>query len=347
MASIRNLEAPKSVMVGEDGIPLPLWYQWFALVGNVLIAVTSSGATAQRPTKFLWVGRNFWNTDITQMEWYDGTTWVTWGGGGGGAPTNATYVTMSLDATLTNERVLTAGSNITITDGGANGPVTIAASGGAPSTATYVTMTTDAGLSNERTLAVGSPITLVDGGANNPVTLDFDEAAVLGNNARVAVSKNSGATVGTRRRLNLIEGTNVTLTIADDAGNEEVDVTVNATNPTRAVGVTFDGGGSALSVNSKADIRVPYSATISSVTMLADQVGSAVVDIWKDTYANFPPTVADSITAAAKPTIAADDQSVDSTLTGWTTAITANDCLRFNVDSCSTITRLTLILAVA
>jgi hypothetical protein len=48
------------------------------------------------------------------------------GGGSGVAPANATYVVMSLDPTLTNERVLTAGNSITITDGGANGPVTIA-----------------------------------------------------------------------------------------------------------------------------------------------------------------------------------------------------------------------------
>jgi len=50
----------------------------------------------------------------------------------------------------------------------------------------------------------------------------------LNANARVAVSKNSGATVGTRRRINLIEGSNVTLTIADDEANEEVDVTIEA-----------------------------------------------------------------------------------------------------------------------
>lgn len=51
-------------------------------------------------------------------------------GGGGGAPTNATYVTLSTNATLTNERVLTAGSGITIVDGGAGSTVTISASGG-------------------------------------------------------------------------------------------------------------------------------------------------------------------------------------------------------------------------
>ena len=52
---------------------------------------------------------------------------LTGGGGGGGAPTNAEYVVMALNGTLTNERKLTAGSRITITDGGAGGDVTIAA----------------------------------------------------------------------------------------------------------------------------------------------------------------------------------------------------------------------------
>jgi len=55
------------------------------------------------------------------------------GGGGSGAPTDAEYVVMALNGTLTNERKLTAGANITITDGGAGGNVTIAASGGAVS----------------------------------------------------------------------------------------------------------------------------------------------------------------------------------------------------------------------
>ena len=48
------------------------------------------------------------------------------GGGGSGAPTDAEYVVMSLNGTLTNERVLTAGSGISITDGGAGSTVTIA-----------------------------------------------------------------------------------------------------------------------------------------------------------------------------------------------------------------------------
>jgi hypothetical protein len=43
------------------------------------------------------------------------------------APSNAEYVVLSTDANLTQERVLTAGTGITITDGGAGGSITIAA----------------------------------------------------------------------------------------------------------------------------------------------------------------------------------------------------------------------------
>jgi len=80
--------------------------------------------------------------------------------------------------------------------------------------------------------------------------------------------------------------------------------------------------------------------------MMADQTGSIVVDIWKDNYANFPPTDADSITASAPPTISTAQKSEDSTLTGWTTSISADDILAFNVDSCSTIERVTISLKV-
>lgn len=112
--------------------------------------------------------------------------------------------------------------------------------------------------------------------------------------------------------------------------------------------ITFiiDGGGSAITTGIKGDLTVPFSATITEWTLLADQSGSIVVDIWKDTYANYPPTVADTITAAAKPTITTATKGQSSTLTAWTTTITAGDTIRFNVDSITTVTRVTLSLKV-
>ena len=42
----------------------------------------------------------------------------------------------------------------------------------------------------------------------------------------------SGAAIGTRRALNLIEGTNITLTVADDSGNDRVNAAVAAASGT-------------------------------------------------------------------------------------------------------------------
>jgi len=56
----------------------------------------------------------------------------------------------------------------------------------------------------------------------------FAVADLLDAIARVTIRKNSGADVGSRRRMNLIEGSNITLTVTDDAGSEEVDVTIAA-----------------------------------------------------------------------------------------------------------------------
>lgn len=112
------------------------------------------------------------------------------------------------------------------------------------------------------------------------------------------------------------------------------------------VGITVDGAGTAITAGLKGFRSLIHSGTITKVRLLADQVGNAVVDIWKDTYANFPPTSLDSITNANKPTLSAAQKYEDSTLTGWTTSVSAGDVLAFNIDSASTIMRLTVELEI-
>jgi hypothetical protein len=95
---------------------------------------------------------------------------------------------------------------------------------------------------------------------------------------------------------------------------------------------------------------VPWACTITQVTLLsADPAitsGSIVIDIWKDSYTNYPPTVADSICASAKPTLSSAIKSQDATLTGWTTTIAAGEILGFNVDSVSSVKRVRVDLQV-
>lgn len=108
----------------------------------------------------------------------------------------------------------------------------------------------------------------------------------------------------------------------------------------------IDGGGATITTGVKGDVVIPFACQIVEATLLADQSGSIVVDIYKDSYANFPPVVGDKITSSAPPTITTATKSTDSTLTGWTKSLTLGDVLRFNVNSVTTIRRVTLILTV-
>lgn len=108
--------------------------------------------------------------------------------------------------------------------------------------------------------------------------------------------------------------------------------------------IVVDGGGSAITTGVKADLVVPFACTLTSWTLLADQSGSIVIDIWKDSYANFPPVVGDSI-STSKPTLSAAAKAQDLTITDWSEVLAAGDILRINVDSAATVQRVTLSLA--
>jgi hypothetical protein len=108
----------------------------------------------------------------------------------------------------------------------------------------------------------------------------------------------------------------------------------------------INGGGSVITAGVKGYMIIPFLCTIAQVTTLADVSGSVVIDIWKDTYTNYPPIVGDSICAAAKPTLSGAIKSQDTTLTGWTKVINAGDTLGYNVDSATTVTLVTVSLKV-
>lgn len=108
----------------------------------------------------------------------------------------------------------------------------------------------------------------------------------------------------------------------------------------------LDDGGGVLATGIKVRMVIDFACTIQGITMVADQTGSAVVDLWKDSYASYPPTDADSITASAPPTISSAIKSQDNTLTGWTVTVNAGDTLIWHVDSCSSITQICCALKV-
>jgi hypothetical protein len=105
-----------------------------------------------------------------------------------------------------------------------------------------------------------------------------------------------------------------------------------------ALQVAFDGGGVAITTGAKGFYVCPFKMTITGWTMVADQSGSITVDVWKDTYANHPPVDADSIVT---PAISSATKAQGSSLS---IAVAKGDILRFNVDSATTVTMVTLAL---
>ncbi|MFM8531267.1 MAG: hypothetical protein ACKOD2_16650, partial [Ilumatobacteraceae bacterium] len=109
------------------------------------------------------------------------------------------------------------------------------------------------------------------------------------------------------------------------------------TGPAQAAAIPFiiDGQSYAIVVGVKGDVQIPYAGTITSWTLLLDVApsgGSFVVDVWKSTYAGYPPTTGGlTCTVTSSNTKGTGSVSV---------AIAAGDILRFNVSTAnSTVTR--------
>lgn len=211
--------------------------------------------------------------------------------------------------------LITAGSGVTITGTGTSGsPYSIAATGGGTGTVTSVALSTNASYLT----VTGSPVT-------SSGTLTANKTTGLTANQFVATPNGSTGTADLRAIVVADLPTSV------QSGQLMCDIS---------------GNGSAITTGIVADLVIPYNCTITSWTLLADQSGSIVVDVWNQTYASYPPTVTQKITASLPPTISSAVKGQSSTLTGWTTSLTAGTTLRFNVNSASTVQRVQLALTV-
>jgi hypothetical protein len=103
-----------------------------------------------------------------------------------------------------------------------------------------------------------------------------------------------------------------------------------------AIGVAVgDPAGSALATGVLGYVVVPNACTIAGWDIVVD-AGTATVDVWKVGTGTAKPTVSNTITASAKPAISTGTVIHSTTLTGWTTSVTAFDIIGFNLDTVAT-----------
>jgi hypothetical protein len=108
------------------------------------------------------------------------------------------------------------------------------------------------------------------------------------------------------------------------------------------LGLIIDGGGSVISAGAKGFLTVPYACTIVGYSVTADQSGSIAIEVDKNNSA-IPVPTSNKICASACPALATQQLVQSTTLTGWTTAVAANDVLGFQVTgSPASVTRVTI-----
>lgn len=109
---------------------------------------------------------------------------------------------------------------------------------------------------------------------------------------------------------------------------------------TGCISFGIDGGGSVITTGQQGTIEVPYNFDIIRWTILADQSGSANIDMWSRDYSTTLPTPANSVTGNIGMTLSTAAANQSTAISNWRmTRINAGNVITFNVQSASTITR--------
>jgi hypothetical protein len=103
----------------------------------------------------------------------------------------------------------------------------------------------------------------------------------------------------------------------------------------------ISGGGSAVDAGVTDPVicqRVETDFALSAWYIYSDQDGDIVLDIWKDVWANYPPTNTDSIAGTEKPTLSSADTASDTSLGSMTTDWNTGDVVCVEIESAATLT---------
>lgn len=142
----------------------------------------------------------------------------------------------------------------------------------------------------------------------------------------------SGSTLTVADGKTLTASNTVTLTGTDS-------VSINLSN-TKLGQLCFHFGDASTTISTgekkAARLRTAKAGTITGWTILSmdDTSSSITLDVWRDDYAHYPPTVADSVpNGGTKPSVTTATSNTSTTLTSWLTSFSAGDIFSVNVDS--------------
>lgn len=112
------------------------------------------------------------------------------------------------------------------------------------------------------------------------------------------------------------------------------------------VNYQIDGSGTLPALGRLHYIRVPYSGYIQGWSIIGDVSGSAAVDIWKGNYSQIPFSSANSICSTDCPTLSGTMVNKNDAVSVWTTPVSANDFMLFNLNSVSGLSKIDIALTI-
>lgn len=192
-------------------------------------------------------------------------------------------------------------------------------------------------------------------GYNAMTTNVGNDCSVYGRGIQLPASGDGQLAIGANGTLMIHGASTGAITIPNLSGSGTRYVTASATGVLSTTAIpgavvskvfTFDGQGGTVAVNSTSTAMIDVSGTITGWTIIETSntpVSSTItIDTWKDTYANYPPTVADAIWST-KPNLSA---GIKNQATGLSIPVTAGDFLKCNVDSNTGAVKVKLIITI-
>jgi len=158
-----------------------------------------------------------------------------------------------------------------------------------------------------------------------PVEIQFENRF---DNLRKLRCTSQGASIGT----------------GSSGGSSSSGGTVSANLKKSSFGIVLDGGGAVITTGAYGAKTMEYNGKVTGwdIFEVSDSpiASSIVIDVWKDVYGNYPPTVADTI-FGVKPSLSS---AIKNQNTGLNIAFNSGDVFRWNVDSVSLAKKIILII---